>query len=416
MNIDSSYFFLASCVLEMRILTFGFCAILQGFCSYVKEHVALYVDPNCEGFADEEEFVALCSNIAFPGVIESTTTASPIIFQTVAGPPPELTELLPYMWAGDGIERQYGRWTEELVIVSSLLQYGPKSVEFLFSEVKKRVSNSEWTLEKVAQKIRFLAAFLVVPTWLHDLIGNHFRKGTLSVRQRAFSEELMRNTARFGIPEMLFEIAQDWMDYCYRYPRGAHHPCMEVTVLKHGREATGWALTAPQIALYLRTLEQRALLATENVLGKRTGSKPTLTIANKAARGSQSARYHILNRLIETPDVSDEINMGMVNIALPSGDSISLALYQAIKDEILKPTRQSPAFHHTLLSRDPSSPVGPGRDETVWYKFCIEPLRACEGIKKRGRPCFFDQEYYRLSGRALIRYLKDELRLEANTL
>ena len=403
----------------MRIVIFLFCVIGQGLGSGVKEHVALYIDPNCEGFSDEEEFVARCSSVSCPGANGFFEfEASPTIFQTVPGCSPEHMRLLPYMWTGDGIEREYLHWTEDLAIISSILQHGPQNVQFLVSEIKRRIPDSEWTAERVAQKIRFIVNGMVVSTWLHDLIGRYFDQGIVSVRHRSFSQELEASAGRLAIteiaPNAVFEIAQDWLDYCFRYPAVTHLPCMEVIISKDGKQAKSWALTAPQIPLYLRMLEQRALSVAENHLGKRASSERTPKGAYKEPRKTFSVRYHILKRLIESPDLSDERNMDIVNVALPSTDSITLVQYQAIKGEILKPTKQSTAFHHSMLAREAESCMNLGKDEAVWYKYCIEPLRARAVKKGKPNPCFRDNSEYRLSRKALIRYLNDELQAEVS--
>lgn len=344
---------------------------------------------------------------------------TPKVIQPVVGCPPEHMHLLPSIWTGDGIKREYVHWTEELVLISSILQHGPRNVGFLLSEIKTRIPDSEWTLERVGQGIRFIAKGIVVPTWLHELIGRYFHRGIVSVTHRTFSQELESNAGRLKIteiaPNAVFEIAQDWLDYCYRYPAVTHIPCLEIIISKDGKQAKSWALTAPQIPLYLRMLEQRTLLsATENHRGKRTSSEPTPEVANKEPRMNYSVRYHILKRLIETPGFPDDRNVAIVNVALPSVDSITLVQYQAIKDEILKPTKQSTAFHVSMLARTVDSCINLERNEAVWYKYCIEPLRARVAKKGKPNPCFRDNGKYKFGSKALRRYLNDELHAEVS--
>ena len=400
----------------MRILIYLSCLVGERLSSDVKAHVSLYIDPSSEGFSDEEEFVSLCSSVSCPGGRrlsnqDSDPTTATATVASYVEPMLGRAELRSCEWTGDGIERQYEHWTEELVIISSLLQHGQQTPQFVLSEIKKRIPESEWTIEGVASRIRLIVSVFVVPFWLHELVGRCFRQGVVSIKRSIFADELISKSSWLptgrGAPNVALQIAQDWLDFCYRYQTGAYLRCMEVVISRDEKADHVWALTKPQIALYLKTLEQRAILAAEYVPMKYESHS-----RKKQRKVGRSVRYHVLQRLIETPNNSDEMNVGIVNDAIRSSGSVSLSEYVAIKDEILRPTKQSMAFHHSMLAQTESL----GRDEAVWFKYCIEPLRAHEDNKYRPRPCFFEDGHYRLSRKALIRYLKAELRLEANTL
>jgi hypothetical protein len=220
----------------------------------------------------DSEFKALASSVSWTA--RKSFFKSPISgkmklkIRPVDNLPKELMHLMPHEWNGDGVEKLYSAYSEELVFISSLRRYGRLTPSDIYSEIQRLLPSSSWTVAKVEARLRMFHACLVAPKWFISLLQRHANNGLTNIDHQHLNNELLTMARSVGQSvdkekEMLFTL-NEWLVNCFSV-QGLNDspPCIEVIFESEQGDRQAVALTAPQIQKYLVRLEQEEALAVE---------------------------------------------------------------------------------------------------------------------------------------------------------
>ena len=417
----------------------------------------------------DSNFSSLASSVSYEGSMFWTETTEERLTFTTGAPhleqlglipatslPKNQSHLLPSLWTGDGIARNYDLVSEELILIGEMKQFGRlTSPANVLQAIQTRLPNTDWTLENVEARIKEIKDRFIVPGWFHQITLTHYAENRVVDIDMllALFERTSQQYQQSHSPIDLSQRAFDWVAQCIEplfreYPQDPS--CIEVYLLNKARAvvARAWSLTAPEILQYMDEIEISEMTRLELVYGlfdldpvptssSKSPAKRSRTEAEESRKKSRSPKtqrtikWHLMSFLLMRPTLSVEEITTRINEELlrsRMAERVGADQIQLMKTDILRPTQTTNWIHEQLNSL-PSEVTAEQFIEAhrsrlpedftvdsfnIWFEFCIEPLRTFEASDKRGwRPCIEEGGRYRLTYKAVSAYLRHQMRRES---